>query len=148
MWQPPDPETFNRIVWKIAKQIPPGRVMTYGQIAAMIPPPDGVEPPDYERMGPRWVGTAMNNTPSDRGIPWQRVMNSKGGISLPAGSREALIQRERLEAEGVEFNDRGLIDFDTYGWDGPAADWLETHGLYPPPSMKKPPGSATQMSLL
>lgn len=148
MWKPTDPESFNRIVWKIAKQIPEGHVMTYGQIAAMIPPPDSVTPPDYKRLGARWVGQAMNATPSGEGIPWQRVINSKGGISLPAGSAAADQQRQMLQAEGVTFNDRGLVDFDRYGWDGPDEVWLKAEGLYPPPSMRSNRGSATQPKLL
>jgi methylated-DNA-protein-cysteine methyltransferase-like protein len=136
MWKPPDPDVFNRIVWKIARQIPEGRVFTYGQIAAMIPPPDGVEPPDYERLGARWVGQAMNATPPDEGIPWQRVINSKGSISLPAGSAAAEQQRQLLLAEGVEFNDKGRIDFNVYGWDGPDAAWLRDNRLDAPPSMR------------
>ena len=145
MWNPPDPDTFFPLVWLIAKQIPEGHVMTYGQIAAMIPPPDDVEPPKYDRLGARWVGQAMNNTPSGKGIPWQRVINSKGGISLPGQAAQQ--QRGLLESEGVEFNDKDLIDFERYGWDGPGDDWLAEHGFYKPPSMKKPPGSSTQMSL-
>lgn len=136
MWNPPNRDVFFATVWKINKQIPEGHVMTYGQIAAMIPPPGDITPDVYERMGSRWVGQAMNNTPPGEGIPWQRVINSKGGISLPAGSRAAEQQRGLLTAEGVKFNDKGLVDFNIYGWDGPSADWLEANGLYPPPSMK------------
>jgi len=136
MWNPPDREVFFAIVWKITQQIPEGLVMTYGQIAAMIPPPGDTTPDVYERMGSRWVGQAMNNTPEGQGVPWQRVINSKGGISLLAGSRAAEQQRHLLHTEGVEFNEKGLIDFNIYGWDGPDADWLKANDLYPPPSMK------------
>lgn len=146
MWNPPDPDSYFPLVWLIARQIPEGYVMTYGQIAAMIPPPDDVEPPQYDRLGARWVGQAMNNTPKGEGIPWQRVINSKGGISVPGASAQQ--QRALLESEGVEFNEKDLIDFNRFGWDGPDCSWLKDHNLYKPHSMKKPPGSTKQMTLL
>jgi methylated-DNA-protein-cysteine methyltransferase related protein len=146
MWHPPDPERFNPLVWEIVKQIPPGKVSTYGQIAAMMPPPEGVLPPDYDRLGARWVGQAMNATPPDQGIPWQRVINSRGMISLPEGTPSAQRQRHLLEAEGVGFDEKGRVDFDIVGWDGPDEGWLRERGLYPAPSLKKSSGGG-QMRL-
>jgi methylated-DNA-protein-cysteine methyltransferase related protein len=134
--------TYDRIVWEIVWQIPAGRVMTYGQIASMIPAPSGMDVPAYERIAPRWVGYAMrrcmtdaNNQPPDAthpGIPWQRVINSQGQISLPVGSAEAAQQRIRLEAEGVVFDRSGRVDLRRFGWPGPDADWLAARGLLPP----------------
>ena len=95
MWQPPDPTTFNALVWKIVRQIPPGRVSSYGQIASMLPLPEDVTPDQYRRLGARWVGQAMRVTPAGEGIPWQRVISSQGKISLPAGSAGADEQRHR-----------------------------------------------------
>lgn len=137
MWNPPDSEAFFAVVWTIVQQIPEGRVSTYGQIAAMIPPPDGVEPPAYARLGSRWVGMAMNATPPGKGIPWQRVINSRGTISLPPESPAAQEQRALLQAEGVVFGEKDAVDFEEFGWEGPAAEWLREHGLYPPPSLRK-----------
>ena len=74
------------------------------------------------------------NTPS---IPWQRVINSQGKISLPAGSHSAAQQRIRLEAEGVEFDRQEKIDLGCYGWDGPDAEWLQENGLMPPYSLRR-----------
>ena len=108
---PPDPTAFNRQVWDIVRQVPVGRVATYGQIARLIPPPEGVEPQSYRTLGPRWVGSAMARCPA--GIPWQRVINAKGEISLRPGAEH---QRDLLEAEGVVFNDRGRIDLSRFGW--------------------------------
>src|SRR5574341_2086521 len=102
MFQPPDPSTYNSTVWAIARQIPEGKVSTYGQIASMIPAPDAVDPDQYRRLAPRWVGNAMHRCPDD--VPWQRVINSEGKISLPAGSASADEQRARLEMEGVSFD--------------------------------------------
>ncbi|RMF79825.1 MAG: 6-O-methylguanine DNA methyltransferase [Chloroflexi bacterium] len=133
MWNPPDPKTFNAIVWDIVKQIPRGRVSTYGQIASMIPAPDDVEPPQYDRLGPRWVGQAMAAVPDDS-IPWQRVINSKGEISERPMAAE---QRRRLEAEGVVFDESNRVDFNVYAWDGPDAAWLNAHDLFPPKPLRK-----------
>jgi len=108
---PPDPIIFNHQVWDLVCQIPPGKVATYGQIARFIPLPEGVEERSYLTLGPRWVGGAMAKCPED--VPWQRVINSKGEISSRPGAEE---QRRLLEDEGVEFDGRGRIDLDRFGW--------------------------------
>lgn len=128
MWNPPDPDYFAT-VWRIVRQIPSGKVSSYGQIASMIAaPPDG-DPDQYRRLGPRWVGTAMRTTP-DSPIPWHRVINSQGGISLPGASGAE--QRQRLEAEGVSFDAQGHVDLAEFGWDGPDDAWLDDNDLQPP----------------
>ncbi len=52
MDSPPDPKAYAEIVWNIVRQIPPGVVTTYGQVASMIPAPAGVAPEDYARLAP------------------------------------------------------------------------------------------------
>ena len=96
---PPDRMVYHTRVWEIVRQIPPGKVATYGQIAAMISPPGGMADHDYASWGARWVGGAMAACPQD--VPWQRVINSQGKISLRRGSQE---QRALLESEGVMFD--------------------------------------------
>jgi methylated-DNA-protein-cysteine methyltransferase-like protein len=145
MYSPPDPATFNALVWDIVKQIPAGQVSTYGQIASMIPPPTGVDPPQYDRLGPIWVGNAMRATPAEQGIPWHRVIGGKGTISLPEASQTAREQRARLEREGVVFDGRGRVDFKAVGWEGPDPSWLQERGLLPPRPLRRSP---TQPSLL
>ncbi len=137
---PPDTKTYFDLVWLIVRQIPRGVVSTYGQIASMIPVPSGVDENDYERLGAVWVGKAMNAVSSsdDGSIPWQRVVNSQGGISLPEGSRAAIDQRKRLENEGVTFSNSGKINLNTYGWDGPTREWLHENRLLTPKVIKKP----------
>lgn len=147
MFNPPNPETYNQLVWKIVEQIPEGKVSTYGQIASMIPPPDGADADQFRRLGARWVGTAMNNTPSGRGIPWQRVINSHGSISLPPGSSSADEQRSLLEREGVPFDGAGRVDFEVVGWDGPSPDFLKAHHLMVPRTLKKRSSASDQMKL-
>jgi methylated-DNA-protein-cysteine methyltransferase-like protein len=111
---PRDPIIFNHQVWEIVSKIPPGKVATYGQIARMIPPPQGVDEKAYKAFGPRWVGGAMAACPED--VPWQRVINSKGEISARPGAEN---QRLLLEEEGIEFNERARIDLKLFGWQGP-----------------------------
>jgi methylated-DNA-protein-cysteine methyltransferase-like protein len=139
MRQPPNVAEYYRMVWEIVKQIPRGIVATYGQIATMIPVPDGVEPPVYDQLSPQWVGSAMHATPENSGVPWHRVINSMGKISFPEGSKQALRQRELLELEGVIFDDKDRVDFDQFGWDGPDDDWLKAHGFYAPRAIRKKP---------
>ena len=140
MNRPPDRDAYFEIVWEIARQIPEGQVSTYGQIAAMIPPPEGITPPDYDRVAPRWVGQAMNATPPGHDIPWQRVINSQGKISLPTGSSAAIEQERRLKAEGVQLDDKGRVNFEEVGWNGPPDEWLEARGLFRPPPLRRDGG--------
>jgi methylated-DNA-protein-cysteine methyltransferase-like protein len=132
---PPNPKAYNAMVWEIVRQIPGGKVSTYGQIGGMIPPPEGVSPKDYEAFAARWVGGAMAACPE--GVPWQRVINAQGKISLRRGSGQD-VQRELLEGEGVEFDDRSRVDLDRYGWEGPPDEWLKERGLYAPGKPGKP----------
>jgi len=111
---PPDMIIFQHQVWDLVRQVPPGRVATYGQIARLLPPPEGVEEKTYLAFGPRWVGGAMAACPDD--VPWQRVINSKGEISLRPGAEQ---QRQLLEEEGVAFDERGRVNLKVYGWAGP-----------------------------
>jgi methylated-DNA-protein-cysteine methyltransferase-like protein len=115
---PPDPAGFRLQVWHVVQQIPEGRVATYGQIAMMVPCPLGLAPQDYRAFGARWVGGAMASCPD--GVPWQRVINSQGKISLKGPGAE--IQRRLLEEEGVQFDDRGSIDLKKFGWNGSQKD--------------------------
>jgi methylated-DNA-protein-cysteine methyltransferase-like protein len=114
---PPNLQDYHSKVWDLVRQIPYGKVSTYGQIALMIPPPAGVEFETYKAFGPRWVGSAMAACPDD--VPWQRVINSKGEISERPGAQK---QKELLLEEGVVFNDKGRIDLKKYGWKGPGEE--------------------------
>lgn len=120
-------DAFYSNVWKIVQQIPAGKVFTYGQIAALIPCPAGVYPDDYKVYRARWVGNAMAASP--QGVPWQRVINSQGKVSLrQAGDR----QRQLLESEGILFNTHDQVDLKLYGWEGPSTDWLRANELIAP----------------
>ena len=113
---PPKREEFNQKVWELVRQIPVGKVSTYGRIASLLPPPHGMDVKAYLAFGPRWVGGAMAACP--QGVPWQRVINSQGKVSLRP-TRGGEQQRELLEAEGVEFDEHDRVDLKIYAWDGP-----------------------------
>ena len=103
----------NARIYAITRQIPVGRVATYGQIAAI----EG-------RCTPRMVGNAMAALPAGADVPWQRVINAKGELSPRGDGSGTDHQRERLAAEGVFLDRRGRVDFARVGWDGPDARWL------------------------
>jgi methylated-DNA-protein-cysteine methyltransferase-like protein len=110
---PPNQQAYYEQVWNLVRQIPPGIVASYGQVAMLIPPPVGVEFESYKAFSPRWVGGAMAACPDD--VPWQRVINSQGKISERPGAER---QRQLLEEEGVVFV-KDKVDFKKYGWKGP-----------------------------
>lgn len=92
-------------IFAVVRRIPPGTVATYGQIAALA-----------GRSGAaRLVGYAMHRCPP--ALPWHRVINARGRISLAADSTAGLMQRRRLEEEGVIFIG-GRVDLNRYQWDG------------------------------
>ncbi len=99
---------FFKTVHRIVAGIPAGTVMTYGQIAEMAGNP----------RASRAVGYALRAIPPGLDIPWHRVVNSKGEISLRRtmqGDDDRCLQRVLLEAEGVEFSKSGRIDLKKYG---------------------------------
>ena len=79
-------------IWQVVALIPPGKVATYGQVAALA----GL--PRHARL----VGRTLRNLPAGTRLPWHRVVNASLKISLRRGSA-ILEQRQRLEAEGIEF---------------------------------------------
>jgi len=110
---PPDPTGFNLQVWDIVKQIPAGKVTTYGRIAAIIPLPAEASEAEYKARGAQWVGGAMAVCPDE--VPWQRVINAQGKISERRGGG-TIRQRQLLEEEGVTFDEHDRIDLKKYGW--------------------------------
>lgn len=110
---PPNPQAYYQQVWQLVRQVPYGKVVTYGQIAKMLPSPEAVDPQAYKAFIPRWVGEAMAACPSD--VPWQRVINSQGKISKRPGAER---QRQLLEEEGIPFV-KDKVDLKLYQWRGP-----------------------------
>ena len=87
-------------VWKLVRKIPRGKVATYGQLSEMI----------GKRLTPVGIGWAIR---AAEDIPWQRVVNSKGGISTD--KEHPGLQRSILEAEGVRF-EGDLINLERFQW--------------------------------
>lgn len=103
-----DRQNFFRQVYDLVAQIPLGMVATYGQIATLLGHPQAA----------RTVGWALHMLPEDTDVPWQRVINSAGRISIP-DPEMAHEQRARLVEEGIVFDERGYTDLRKYLWDGP-----------------------------
>jgi methylated-DNA-protein-cysteine methyltransferase-like protein len=92
-------------VWEMVRQIPKGRVATYGDIARLS-----------SLVGQaRQVGYALHALPSNSNVPWHRVINSQGKISLPKANAHYKVQKQLLEKEGVVFED-GRVDLKEFGW--------------------------------
>lgn len=102
-------EGFFARVYELVSLVPPGRVVTYGQIARWLDNPRGA----------RAVGWALRALPSGSEVPWHRVINFRGGISAWGRETGADLQRHLLEMEGVVFNGEGEVDLDRFGWEGP-----------------------------
>jgi methylated-DNA-protein-cysteine methyltransferase-like protein len=99
-----DAPRYRERVYSIVRRIPPGRVMTYGQIAELL----------GEGYTPRTVGFVMHA--ADEHDPWHRVINAQGACStgrilLPLNKQQLM-----LEAEGVHFDPRGRCDLGRYRW--------------------------------
>lgn len=96
---------FSEKIVLIIKNIPKGKVLSYGSIAALAGSPRAA----------RQVTRILHSSSKKHNLPWHRVVNSKGGISLKHPEDYAL-QRELLEADGVEFSLNDRIDFKEYFW--------------------------------
>ena len=98
---------FDR-VYEIVRQIPPGKVAYYGQIAAMLGMPRAA----------RMVGTALSQCPSGSGTPCHRVVDKTGGTKPTFDDFAPGTQRHMLEAEGVAFLPNGRVDMARHLWQG------------------------------
>lgn len=96
--------TTRERIFQVVFQIPPGKVSTYGQVAELAGLPRAA----------RLVGATLKALPRGSKLPWHRVINASGKISLPVEGN-GRIQRERLEGESVVFV-KGRISLQDYGW--------------------------------
>jgi methylated-DNA-protein-cysteine methyltransferase-like protein len=101
--------SFFEQVYEIVRLIPPGKVATYGQVARLLGNPRAA----------RTVGWALHSMPEGSDVPWQRVINARGTVSLGARGSGGAIQRALLESEGIVFDAEGRIDMKAYTWEGP-----------------------------
>jgi methylated-DNA-protein-cysteine methyltransferase-like protein len=128
-----DESLFPRI-YEVVRQVPRGQVASYGRIAEIV----------GAGCDARMVGYAMHAIPEGSDVPWQRIVNREGKISIPGQGGE--IQRLRLEAEGITFDARGRIDMKRFGWEGPDPKWAAEQGYHVKPRPEEPP-EPTQPSL-
>jgi methylated-DNA-protein-cysteine methyltransferase-like protein len=114
----PDLETVSwwEDFYRVVRRIPPGRVTTYGAVAAF-----GGHPRAARHVG--WALSALKETGKNRDVPWHRVLGAaprdRARISIkdPIGGA---LQRALLEAEGVELDAQGRVDLGRFGWSGKA----------------------------
>lgn len=105
----PSAASFYDTVYDMVRRIPCGRVTTYGHLAALCGKPRAA----------RTVGWALHALPEGTDVPWQRVINARGGISISKVGLPPELQRALLEAEGVVFRRDGTVDLERWGWLGP-----------------------------
>ena len=107
-----EPRLFD-LIYDIVRQVPPGRVTTYGQVARIA-----------GRCSAQMVGFALAALASFRErevfeeVPWQRVINAQGKISPHGFGMGSQLQRQLLEEEGIVFNAQDIVDLAQFGWDG------------------------------
>lgn len=93
--------------YQVVRRVPRGRVATYGTVAREAGMPGRA----------RQVGYALAALSESHEVPWHRVVNARGEVSprsAALGYEE--LQRTLLEAEGVDFDGRGRIDLERFGW--------------------------------
>lgn len=108
---PPTPSgktaaSFYERVYALVRQVPAGKVVTYGQVAALLGSPRAA----------RAVGYALRALPPGAGVPWHRVINHRGQISPRFPAQAPMIQRLLLEEEGVRFTMQDCVDLSVYRW--------------------------------
>jgi methylated-DNA-protein-cysteine methyltransferase-like protein len=97
----------HRAILAVVSRIPRGRVATYGQVARLAGLPRHARP----------VGYALNALPDGSVVPWHRVVNAKGEISLRSdGSGHDALQRVMLRREGIRFDRKGALRLADFQW--------------------------------
>ena len=105
-----------RRIYRVVKRIPSGRVATYGLVARLAGRPGAA----------RTVGWALSALPQDSEVPWWRVINAAGRISLSDHQHGAVLQRALLLRDGVRFAG-GVVDLAVFGWPAGAYDSTGAH---------------------
>jgi len=103
--EPVNEQKYRERVYEIVRQIPSGKVMTYGQIAGML----------GAGYTARTIGYVMHAADTEN-VPWQRVINSQGACSTGKMMLPVNIQQKILEDEGVKFDAKGRCDLNVYRW--------------------------------
>ncbi len=100
-------QTIQQQIFDVVRQIPSGKVASYGQIARIV----GLG------ISAQMVGFALAGLKEGNDVPWQRVINAQGKISLPGMG--GVYQKSLLIEEGIEFDENNKIDLEKFGWQGP-----------------------------
>ena len=94
-------------IYRVVRRIPRGRVATYGQVADLADLPGCA----------RQVGYALHALSDEQDdVPWQRVVNARGEVSVRSSPGIEPIQQQLLESEGIEFDARGRLDLSRVRW--------------------------------
>ena len=97
--------SFSKRAIEIIKRIPVGKVVTYGQVATFA----------GNNRGARQVSRILHSSSEKYELPWHRVINSQGRISMKPGDGFEM-QKSLLEVEGIEFDGNNQIDFKKFLW--------------------------------
>ncbi|WP_457552979.1 MGMT family protein [Desulfobacula sp.] len=99
---------FTQKALEIIRHIPKGKVLTYGRAAALAGKPNGA----------RQISRLLHSMSNKHDLPWHRIVNAKGKISLkPLQGYE--LQKALLESEGIKFTQSNTIDLNVYLWINP-----------------------------
>lgn len=98
---------FQRI-YAVIRQVPPGQVATYGQIAQIV---GGIS---AQMIG--FALAALPSHPEEKDVPWQRIINAQGKVSPHGLGYGSAVQRQLLEEESVVFDLENKIDLAAFGW--------------------------------
>lgn len=102
-------------IYAVVKRVPFGKVVTYGQVADLAAMPRAA----------RQVGYALNALRGNdeyAELPWHRVVNAQGKVSVRAESGTEEYQQDLLMAEGVQFDNAGKLSLAEYRWSGDSDD--------------------------
>jgi len=108
---------FYHRIYRVVRHIPKGRVATYGVVARLAGRPGAA----------RQVGWALSALPDEGDVPWWRVINAAGRISLSTADHGAVVQRALLLREGVKFAPGGAVNLSLFGWPSEAYDSVAAH---------------------
>ena len=97
---------FTIRVHDAVRSVPSGRVASYGAIAELAGHPGAA----------RAAGTVLRSLPEDTDVPWWRVINAQGQLTIPRAGHGRRLQRALLEDEGVEVDDDSRVDMARFGW--------------------------------
>ncbi len=100
-------ESMYERIYSVVCMVPPGRVATYGQIARIA-----------GRCSARNVGYAMSSVPPGSKVPWHRIINSRGKVSIRSHGDPCDEQKLMLASEGIVFSEAGIVNLEKFGWSG------------------------------